>query len=151
MKLAVYLAGASRELPRVKKYAKVLEESGLVRLTYRWWEAVEKHGVGLDHELTRELQAVHARADLDGLTEAQLVWCLWPDGPSAGVPLEFGYALAISNDWPLRLVVSGEKSSSCIFSALAHYRDTSDLLGLAEVLRVAREMAQANDPRAQVP
>lgn len=151
MKLSVYLAGASRELARVKRYAKVLEESGLVRITYRWWEAVEAQGVGRDHELTREQQAEHAQNDLDAVGEAHLVWCLWPDGPSAGVPLEYGYALALSTDWPVRLVVSGEKSSSCIFTALAHYRDTSDLLGLAEVLRCAREMARANDPRAMVP
>lgn len=151
MKLGVYLAGASRELPRVKRYAELLERSGLVRLTYRWWQDVEAEGIGCDHELSRDEQCAYATADLRGVYEAQLVWCLWPEGPSAGVPLEYGFALAISRQNPTRLVVTGGKASGCIFTALAHYRDTSDLLGLAEVMRCARELADAHDPRGQVP
>jgi len=150
MKLPVYLAGASRELERVKKYAELLERSGLERITYCWWQDIEANDVGTDHRLTRDEQCAYATGDLRGVYEAQLVWFLWPEAPSMGAPVEYGFALAVSRQNPMRLVVTGGKASSCIFTALAHYRDTSDMLGLAEVVRVAREFVHALDPRGQV-
>lgn len=134
MKCRVYLAGASRELPRVLRYVRLLEASGLVVLTYRWWDAVAAHGVDKDSELTKEEARRHASADLRGVESADVLWCLWPEVFSVAAPLELGYALGRRT----ATVVSGAKSHECIFTALADYRDTSDDLGLIETLRIAK-------------
>lgn len=136
MKMPVYLAGASRELPRVMHYVALLEQSGLVSITHRWFDAVAAWGVGRDHELTVEQQREHARADLRGVAAAALVWVLWPTNTSAGAAIETGFALARGAG--LKLVVSGASGSACIFTSLADYRDPSDDLALVEVLRRAR-------------
>lgn len=139
-KMTVYLAGASRELERVEKYAGLLVSSGLVRISHPWWSAVKAHGVGNDHTLERDEQAFHALTDLEGVERADVIWCLWPEGYSAGCPLELGYALALKHSDPgraLGIVVSGAKSHACIFTALAHYRDADDDAALYEVLRHA--------------
>ncbi len=131
--LKVYLAGASRELDRIRPFVSVLDRSGIVQLTYRWWEAVEKHGVGRDHELTRDQAAGHALNDLDGVRSCQLFWVLWPENHSVGAPLEFGFAMASG----IPTIVTGKNVKACIFTALATYRDDSDALGMHEVMRRA--------------
>lgn len=152
-RLPVYLAGPSRELARVQRYADALEQSGLVRLTYAWQEAVLRHGVGRDHELTLEQQREHALADLRGVCDAELVWALWPESVSAGVPLEFGFAMGLCRYYSssLCLVVSGAKASNCIFTSLAVYRDASDDLALVEVLRRAQAYRRGLEALAVVP
>jgi len=133
--LRVYLAGASRELDRVLPMVERLERSGLVVLHSRWWDAVQHHGVGKDGELTREQQAAHATADLEGVRDAELVWVLWPEARSVGAALEYGYALASR----IHTVVTGPTAHECIFTAKANYRDADDWAGLHEVLRLAGE------------
>ena len=133
--LRIYLAGASRELDRVLPMVERLERSGLVVLHSRWWDAVQAHGVGNDHALTREQQAGYADADLEGVRDAELVWVLWPEARSVGAALEYGFALASC----IHTVVTGPTAHECIFTAKANYRDADDWAGLHEVLRVAAE------------
>ncbi|HEX6239984.1 MAG TPA: hypothetical protein VFZ61_03785 [Polyangiales bacterium] len=135
MKIPVYVAGASRELPRVQRYVELLESSGLVQITHRWFDAVAAWGVGRDAELTLEQQANHAADDLTGVMDAALVWVLWPENHSAGAFIEFGFAYGRA----IPLVVSGAKASQCIFSALAAYRDPEDDCALHEVMRRVRK------------
>jgi len=136
MTVRIYLAGPSSELERVKKYARQLDDSGMVEITYRWWEDVEanmKAGTP-DSAMSREEQSRHASSDLDGVARAQIVWCLWPsERRSEGVPVELGYAIAVGS----RIVVSGTRCHECIFTAEAEFRDAYDDVALSEVLSIA--------------
>lgn len=131
--IPVYVCAASRELERVVTVVKALERSGLVRLTFPWWEDVAAWGVGRDHELTDEQRLQHARTDIDGVLAAEIVWVLWPEAPSSGVPFEFGVAYCAG----IHTVVSGPAGRRCIFTALADQRLDSDENALMEVLRWA--------------
>lgn len=132
-KARVYVAGASRELDRVKAMVAKLEASGLVEITSRWFDAVEAWGVGRDAELTDDQARGHALADLQGVSEAELIWFLWPQNHSAGAFVEFGYALSLKNN---TVLVSGEHSA-CIFTRLADFRSTTDENALELVLNLA--------------
>lgn len=136
--LKVCLAGPSSELERVCDWALKLESTGLIELTYRWGDAVRKHGVGRDKELTVEQQR-------------ELAWCLWPNGHSVGVPIEFGFAYAAC----VPIVVSGWSADSCIFTALATQRLASDVDAFEVVLQTARAQKQlllaGGCPRGEVP
>jgi hypothetical protein len=144
MTIPVYLAGPSRELDRVRRCAAELDRRSDVRIVYRWWAAVEHHGVGLDGHLRREQQVDHALRDLRGLCESRIAWVLWPESsPSHGAAAELGYLLALTMSDRTRaphVVVTGRSAHECIFTSLA-WRDASDDLGLVEVLRMAAEMS----------
>lgn len=146
-RLRVYLAGASRELDRVTRMALALEAAGTVEITHKWWSAVMKHGVGTDAGLERSEQAKYAREDLDAVRRANCAWILWPEAPSSGALIEFGFALAKK----IPCVVTGWKAHECIFTAPDDvYRERGDMLGLYEVLRRARDHVDAHDSLAFV-
>lgn len=142
MTCRVYLAGASRELPRVLKMVNLLEASGLVVITHRWFDAVQAWGIGKDAELTLDQRRTHALTDFRGVDTADVFWCLWPEKYSHGCALELGYALGRNF---AATVVSGKRAHECIFTSLAQYQDSSDDHGLVEVLRMAK--AQRDLPR----
>lgn len=143
MTVPVYLAGPSTELPRVTRYAEKLEASGLVHVTCRWWEDVLANGVGADAEMSWRDQTRRAMRDRRGVCAASILWCLWPNQTSHGAAWECGYAdarCAIGTS-PTHIVITGPRSHECIFTSLV-FRDSSDDIGLVEVLRAASEIGR---------
>jgi hypothetical protein len=133
--MRVYLAGPTRELGRVEKVAGWLAEyRGLVEIVEPWWERFRAAGAD-DSSLTRGEQGRHALRSLYALDCADLFWGLWPETYSAGTTFEYGYAYARA-----QTVITGRTSADCIFTARADYRDSSDQLGLVEVIRRAEIM-----------
>lgn len=128
----VYLAGPSAELPRVLRFVEALEATPGVAITYAWWKDVQAQPSS-DGSLPRAEQVRRARADLAGVRDADVVWLLWPETSSLGVPVEFGYALGLSE---ASIIVSGQRARECIFTSLRE-RFTDDLLALDEVRRRA--------------
>lgn len=141
-KVKIYVAGASREIPRVLEAVKWLDKYGGFEVTGRWWEAVEVNGgPGNDHALTREQRDDHAVADLSAVSSAEIVWGLWPTARhSEGMPLEVGYALALRDTGSssvAQVVVSGQRANECIFGARADVEDASDLVAFHAVCAIA--------------
>lgn len=113
---SVYVAGASKELERCKRWIAELEKTG-IRVTTDWTKPVEKYGsAGL--ELSQPEKWFFARGNLRGIDEATLVWLLAPplEATSVGMWIEFGYALYATNR--KKILVSPPVSNRCIFATL---------------------------------
>lgn len=130
----IYLCGSSRELERVRLYEEGLRGYRSIEVVSTWTQTAHEWA-GKDARLTREEQEPHARQDLRELESADIVWCLWPTGPSYGAFVELGYAIALCKC----LVISGPTCSESVFSALANYRDADDACAYREVLRIVSE------------
>lgn len=106
----VYVAGSSREIPRVREAVRMLDAAGLVA---HWLDAVEKFGSQGD-ALTDEQRAACAESDLQAIDGADAILVLWPETPSVGVYVELGYALARAKydreepSDPVVLIVGGD-------------------------------------------
>lgn len=139
MPVLVYVAGASREHERVKRWATALERSHSIELADRWFDDADKW-VGRDHELSRREQVVIAEREQLAVRSARIFWLLWPVLPRPGAFVELGYALAhryhVSRNYDV--VVSGAGATSNIFAAGADYRSDSDALAFDAVLECAR-------------
>jgi hypothetical protein len=129
----LYLAGASRELDRVLPMVAKLEESGLVRFTYEWWKAVQRHGVGKDHELTNDDRRSYALRDASAIADSRIFWLLYPDGVSFGAAFELGYAMRCR----ATTIVTGKCSRNSPFPSIASFEHEVDEAGLAHVLELA--------------
>jgi hypothetical protein len=134
----VYVAGASREHERVKRWADALVRSERVALSLRWFDDAA-HWAGRDHHLPLAEQRPFAdRAEL-AIRASRIFWMLWPEQLSPGSFIEYGYALAHrfhvarAHD----VVVSGPGSARSIFAAAADYRNESDPLACEHVLALA--------------
>lgn len=105
----VYVAGSSREIPRVRAAMDALRDAGLVVIG-DWTRAVESFGSGGD-ALTDEQRANCANDDLDAIDDARAILVLWPETPSAGAYIELGYALgrvrSNLDDRPAVFIVGG--------------------------------------------
>lgn len=93
--LRVYVAGGSSEVELVARYVAALRAAG-VEVTHDWTPHVPKPG---EPWHTPD----HARADIDGVERADLVWWILPAALSEGSAFEAGYALGRAK----RSVVSG--------------------------------------------
>lgn len=124
----IYVAGSSREMPRVERMAKRAESLGL-SITWPWWIQIQQsiaRGL-LDSDLSTPDQAAHASCDLAGIDRASIVWVLHPtEGISEGASIEYGYALHARKSRPLTVVVSGPAAERSLFASLACRRYTSD-------------------------
>ncbi len=138
--MKIYLAGSSKEAARVRTMAGRVADLGLT-LTTQWWEP-EAYGApeqwaGNDGCLSRDLQRHIARSQMRAIKDSQVFWVLWPDhGLRSTCEGELCYAYSRQGE-NLAVVVTGERSHECVWTALADYRDADDLCGLAEVARLA--------------
>lgn len=124
--MRIYVAGASKEPERVRAAMTAVQMHGHT-LTLDWLAEIEAAGAA-NEGLSDDDRRRYAEADLCAVANADVVWLLAPEAPSAGCWVELGYAMA----WrPLRIVVSGPARERCIFAALADVEVDDD----AEALR----------------
>lgn len=118
--LRIYIAGASKEPERVRHAMQRAADLGY-EITYDWLTAVEVEGAA--NEGLADVKRKHyARADLDAIRAANVVWLLAPEGGSTGAWVELGFALALG-----RIVfVSGRSRQRCIFTSLALFEFDDD-------------------------
>jgi hypothetical protein len=128
----VYVAGASREMDRCAAAMALVRELGGT-ITCDWVENVRALGAA-NEGMTDEARRSFATEDLKGVSDADVLWLLAPEGPSAGAWTELGFALALRSttrhherERPMRIVVSGAASARSIFSALADEEIPSDI------------------------
>lgn len=133
--MTIALCGSSREPKRIRDMAARIDVVG-IPLNHRWWDrgdfgSPEEWG-GKDALIGLDLQRHIARTNMRAIKAAEVVFVLWPehDGRST-CEAEMAYALATGK----RVVVTGSRASDCTWTALASYRDASDLLGLTEIAR----------------
>ena len=124
--LAVYVAGSSSERSRVHAAMDSVRDAGL-ELTLDWLAAIDR--VGAASPTDPAVRADAARADLDAIDRADVVWLLapHPGSTSTGAWTELGYALAKGK----RVVVSGDATRSIFVSgAEAEVATDGDALAL---------------------
>ncbi len=140
MPVLVYVAGASREHERVKKWAAAIDRSSALEITDRWFDSAHEW-IGTDHTLTRREQQVIAEREQQEIRAARIFWMLWPEThTSAGAFIELGYALAhrfhVARNYDV--IVSGAGAMRSIFTGTADYRSDSDALAFDAVIASAR-------------
>ncbi len=122
----VYVAASSKELGRAKAAMALLREYGH-EVTHDWVAEVEEVGSANPEHATVADKCRWAKADLDGVRAADLIWLLMPDQGGLGAYWEAGYAQALGKG----LIVSGKHRRS-IFTVYAGCFD-SDLEAFDEV------------------
>ena len=146
MPVLVYLAGASRELERVQKWAAALERCSYITLAHRWFDTAHEW-IGKDHTLSRKQQAHLAEDEQLAIRSARIFWLLWPETKSPGAFIELGYALShrfhVARYYAV--IVSGDNASHSIFTATSDYRSDSDALAFDAVLSIASSYSQLNE------
>ena len=115
---SVYVAGGSSEAALVSSYMRRLEAFGFT-ITHDWTVIVLDHqarGV-TDAKLTLDEAEAHARADLDGVVQADCVWLIAPIAKSEGGWFEMGVAV-------------GDGESHTIVSGITHniFRTKADMV-----------------------
>lgn len=90
--LHVYVAGSSREIPRVREAMRALVRGGCT-ISGDWVQLVEQHGSAAAR-LDDLQRAACAQHDLDAIDRADAILVLWPRTESVGAYVELGYALA---------------------------------------------------------
>lgn len=113
-KLRVYVAASSKELERAKWAMAQVRALGH-DITHDWVRCVEQEGEANPAAATLSQCQKWAWDDLEGVSNADVVWVLMPDQDGFGAGVELGYAL--SNPY-MRIICSGPTRRS-IFSALA--------------------------------
>lgn len=147
--MLLYLAGSSREADRVRDMADRIGQIG-IPIGHKWWEpgafGLPEQWGGKDGKINRDMQCHLARTNMRAIKESEVVFVLWPDHDARSTcESEMAFALALGK----RLAVTGRRASSCTWTALASYRDSSDLCGLTEVARwyvEANEFGLKNKP-----
>jgi len=140
--MRVYVAGGSAEVELVARYVAALRAAG-VEVTYDWTpdflEGRQRPGA----PQPAEQRAAHARADLDGIARADLVWWILPAARSEGSAFEAGVAHALGK----RLVVSGARAAhGRVFPELAAERWDSHDAALAAIVSLAAECRKGGAP-----
>jgi hypothetical protein len=141
MPVVVYLAGASREYERVRKWAAALEASELCTIADRWFDSAHLWA-GNDERVSRLVQTTIAEREQAAVRRARIFWLLWPDQPSAGAFIELGYALSHRHysAQHVEVVCSGERALESIFTATADFRSDSDVLAYDSVIECVERM-----------
>jgi hypothetical protein len=118
--IAIYLAGASKELDRCETLRDRLTAAGH-RVTRNWMADVRANAHRPDADIGKEERAAYARADLDGVAACGVFWLVTPELPSLGAWVELGYALRRADESPYLplIIVSGPWRS--IFGDLADF------------------------------
>lgn len=159
--MEIYVAGASKEMERVKRVMKQIREAGH-EITFDWVAEVEKVGMANPSDLAQ--RKASARSDVDGVIDADVILVLHPAPgvPTAGMWFEmgvqFGYLMARAEDeeadnevfdlsWFLAeypTFISYEKeiaTGPCIFDALFETKPIldADILSVLEHHRLCQE------------
>ena len=124
--MKIYVAGSSAELDRASNAMAFVRGRGH-EITHDWVADIQRErieGGREDHELGPHEQMAFARADLQGVTAADLLWLLVPDTTSTGAWVELGWALARSK----KIIASGKHAAGNIFCSLAHQTFSGDQL-----------------------
>lgn len=135
MRIPVYIAASSADHARARALAERLQETGLVRITGRWFDAVALHGVGNDHALTDEQQIEYAGSDLMAVDEAAVFVALYGADKSEGMHVEFGYVLGKDG---VTSIAVGPTAQRCIFAKLADVQAPDDEHAFDHVVDLAR-------------
>lgn len=113
-RLKLYIAGASREAERVRRWTEIANQSSAIKIVSTWVDGAEKWS-GQDDTYSSQLSARIAIQDLAELASADVVWLMVPDNlPSFGAVFEVGFAHGIGKPF----VASGAMAESSIFTAL---------------------------------
>lgn len=99
--LHVYVAGSSREIPRVREAMRELVRRGCT-ISGDWVSQVEQHG-SAGAQLTHDQRAECAAHDLNAIDRADAILVLWPRTPSVGAYVELGYAIRCRDHADARL------------------------------------------------
>jgi Nucleoside 2-deoxyribosyltransferase len=120
----VYVAGAWIEQEtRARPWIAKLRAAG-IHITHDWTVAEARPGVTSDAELTPEERRAFAKADFDGVRNADVVWLLAPNEKGAcGAWVELGIALGSGIGI---IYVSGLKAKRSIFTELAMLACSTD-------------------------
>lgn len=152
-RVLVYVAGASREHERVRKWANALSLADHIALTLTWWEGAEAWA-GRDEVLPLHAQRPFAAKCEGAIRASRIFWMLWPETElTAGAFIELGYALStrFHAGRHFDVIISGLTCTRSIFTASADYRSDSDALAFDQVLRFGRRHQAEPDPREMVP
>lgn len=140
--LRVYVAGGSSEAELVARYIATLRAAG-VEVTYDWTADVLEHRAAGSPQLTAEQRAAHARADLDGIEGADVVWWILPAALSEGSAFKAGYALGRAK----RSVVSGAWAEhGRVFPLLLSELWSTHDAALAAIVSLAAERRKGGAP-----
>lgn len=146
--LHVYVAGSSREIPRVREAIRMLVRGGCT-ISGDWVSQVEQHG-SAGARLDDLQRASCAQHDLDAIDRADAILVLWPRTESVGAYVELGYALAATrltiaerrdDDRPFFVAVAGGPNGGTIWHSFVRQDtdgDTFDLDADAVAWLVAR-------------
>lgn len=140
--LRVYVAGGSSEVELVARYVAALRAAG-VEITEDWSAAVLGWRSLGSPPLTAAQRAAHARADLEGIERADVVWWILPDALSEGSAFEAGYALGRAK----RSVVSGAWAEhGRVFPSLLAELWSTHETALAAIVSLAAERRKGGAP-----
>ena len=120
-RLRAYIAGASAEADRVRHWMDQVECQPDMQLTLDWLAAIEAHGGLANQGLSDDDREAVSAANWRAIQEADVVWLLAPQLPSAGAWVELGLAIASGR---VRVLVSGPARLRSIFCALAEEHDS---------------------------
>lgn len=124
--IGVYVAGASREIERARRFIAMVERHPAMKITHDWvadFDDAAKSGL-TDADMPDDLRLAHSQADLNGVAEAEVLIAL-ADGhglePSRGMWVELGYAIAVREAEaelaePVHRIIVSHGDRRCIFS-----------------------------------
>jgi hypothetical protein len=142
-KVAIYVAGSSHEIARVRFFTACLTRTDLFSFQGAWWEGCD--WAGRDAELPIEEQRRRSSACLEAIERSDIFVLLFPRfGQRSSAEAEFGYALSVARRRPLHIVCTGSRASSGLLTSLAHYRDADDCFAIVEACRHARSLRAAS-------
>jgi hypothetical protein len=127
-KIAVYVAGASREpeRTRAREIMERVRQSEVLCLAHDWVSQLAAEAIP-DRELTRAEAARYSGTDLHHVMRAQVLWLLVPSAASTiGAWVEFGTACGIKTMRTDRLIVASGDCKSSIFCAQAEEFETDE-------------------------
>lgn len=121
MSLRIYIAGASSEPERVRRWMNAARAQGWY-LTLDWLALVDAQGTA-NAGMCDEDRESAAAADWRAVREADVIWVLAPERASIGAWVELGMAIALGK----RIVLSGSTRERTIFGALGAEYSTDEL------------------------
>ena len=76
--MRIYLNGSVHELPRVRRFAQLLEQSGLVLFDDPWWQSIDASFAPTPDERKKPEYAARAELTKHAVESCELYWVLAP-------------------------------------------------------------------------